>query len=169
MEIKCKRIIDGKTYNTETATQIIGRDDDNDESGPYDSGTYLYQTRFGAFFLYNYLDGTGPDDFEKIEPLTPEEARKWLEKEYYWRTDLIERLFGEMPEAGSGEIKYTLRLPESLRDRLAERAKANGQSLNAWIVRCLEGCAETGPRSGPASSEASVSPVCDLHRSCKPF
>jgi hypothetical protein len=46
-----------------------------------------------------------------------------------------------MPEAGAGEIKYTLRMPESLRDRLAARAKTNDQSLNAWIVRCLETCA----------------------------
>jgi hypothetical protein len=51
------------------------------------------------------------------------------------------QLFGKMPEAGSGESKFTLRMPDSLRDRLAERAKANNQSLNAWIVRCLESCA----------------------------
>lgn len=138
--IKCKRIIDGKTYNTETATQIVGRDDDDDEC-PFISGAYLYQTRFGAFFLYSYVDGTGENDYQQIAPLTPEQTREWLEKNYSYRTDLIEMLFGEMPEAGSGEIKYTLRMPESLRDRLAARAKENNQSLNAWIVRCLESCA----------------------------
>lgn len=139
--IKCKRIIDGKTYNTETATQLAGWDDDNSETGPFDSGTYLYQTRFGAFFLYSYFEGDGEDDFERIEPFTPEQAREWLEKNQSWNVELIERLFGQMPEAGSGEIKFTLRLPESLRDRLAAKAKANDQSLNAWIVRCLENCA----------------------------
>ena len=50
-----------------------------------------------------------------------------------------------MPEAGSGEAKYTLRMPDSLRDRLAERAKANNQSLNAWIVRCLESVPQSLP------------------------
>jgi hypothetical protein len=145
MAIKCKRIIDGKTYNTETATQIAGREDDYDD--PFlSAGAYLYQTRFGAFFLYSYLDGFDENDFEKIKPLTPDEARAWLEKNYAYDVDLIERLFGQMPEAGSGEIKFSLRLPESLRDRLADRAKTNGQSLNAWIVRCLEGCA--APVSG---------------------
>jgi hypothetical protein len=145
MAIKCKRIIDGKTYNTETATQIAGSSDD-DRS--YESGKYLYQTRFGAFFAYSYLDGTGEHDYEKIEPLTPEEARAWLEKHHSYGPDLIEKLFGQMPEAGSGEIKYTLRLPESLRDRLADRAKANDQSLNAWIIRCLESCAASVPDAG---------------------
>ena len=60
------------------------------------------------------------------------------QKNAWYDVELIERLFGEMPEAGSGETKFTLRMPDSLRDRLAERARANRQSLNAWIVRCLE-------------------------------
>ncbi|MBZ9934983.1 type II toxin-antitoxin system HicB family antitoxin [Mesorhizobium sp. BR1-1-16] len=140
--IKCKRIIDGKTYNTETATQIAGWDEDTD--GPWDTGEYLYQTRFGAFFRYWYLEGANEDDYEKIEPLTPEDAQIWLEKRTSWNPELIEALFGAMPEAGSGEIKYTLRLPESLRNKLAIRAEENKQSLNAWIVRCLERCASNG-------------------------
>lgn len=144
--IKCKRIIDGKTYNTETSTLIEGWDSDE---GPWESGAHLYQNRFGAFFLFSYLSAGDEDDYEKIEPFTPEQARSWLEKNRNWRTDLIESLFGLMPEAGSGEVKYTLRMPESLKDRLAARAKENGQSLNAWIVRCLEGCA--APHEKPDS------------------
>lgn len=146
MAIKCKRIIDGKTYNTETATQIAGW---GGGDGPYESGRYLYQTRFGAFFLYSYLDGADEEDYERITPMTPEEARTWLEQNHSYEPSLIEQLFGQMPEAGSGEVKYTLRMPESLRDRLASFAKANDQSLNAWIVRCLESCvADNGPDSG---------------------
>lgn len=141
MDIRCKRIIEGKTYNTETATQLEGWTEDHDEPWPYESGAYLYQNRFGAFFLYTFCSGMAEDDYEEIEPYTPEQASKWLEKHRPYRTDLMESLFGTMPEAGSGEIKYTLRLPESLRDRLAGLAKANKQSLNAWIVRCLETCA----------------------------
>jgi predicted HicB family RNase H-like nuclease len=141
IDIKCKRIIDGKTYNTETATQIEGWSEDHDEPWPYESGVYLYQNRFGSFFLYMFRNGMGEEDYEEIEPYTPEQARSWLEKHRSYRVDLIESLFGAMPEAGSGEAKYTLRMPDSLRDRLAARAKANNQSLNAWIVRCLESCA----------------------------
>jgi hypothetical protein len=140
MDIKCKRIIDGKTYNTETATQIAGWTDDN-EDGPWESGRYLYKNRHGAFFLYTFVDGADENDFEKIEPYSADQARSWLEENRSWNPDLIESLFGAMPEAGSGEAKYTLRMPDSLRARLAARAKANNQSLNARIVRCLETCA----------------------------
>lgn len=138
MAIKVKRIIDGKTYNTETATQISGW---SDFYGPAEAGGFLYQSRFGAFFEFSYLDGAAEDDYEKITPLSPEEARLWLEKYESQNPELIESLFGEMPEAGSSEVKYTLRMPESLRNRLNEKAKENSQSLNAWIIRCLERCA----------------------------
>lgn len=141
MAHRVKRIIDGKTYNTETATKIGGYDHDE---GPYETGDFLYQTRFGAFFRYTYLDGAAEDDYDRITPLTPDEARSWLEANLSYEPEVIETLFGEMPEAGAGEIKYTLRLPESLRDRLAARAKDSGQSLNAWIIRCLERCADEG-------------------------
>ena len=146
MPIKCKRIIDGKTYNTETATEIYGSNDGADMNHYWESGEYLYQTRFGAFFSLKYLAGADENDYRTVEPLTPDEAREWLEREASWNPELIEKLFGEMPEAGSGEIKFTLRLPESLRDRLASTAKDNNQSLNAWMVRCLERCVGEGEK-----------------------
>ena len=158
MAIKCKRIIDGKTYNTETATEIAGW---GGGDGPFERGHYLYQTRFGAFFLYSYLDGANEDDYENIEPFTPEQARQWLEKNQSFNPDLIEQLFGQMPEAGSGEIKFTLRLPESLRDRLAACAKAKEQSLNAWIVRCLESCAAAAPPN-VVGGESEIPPMGNL-------
>jgi predicted HicB family RNase H-like nuclease len=51
-----------------------------------------------------------------------------------------------MPEAGDAEAKLTLRMPEVLRKRLTVLAEGRKQSLNAWIVRCLEGCAEAVDR-----------------------
>lgn len=143
-KIKCKRIIDGKTYNTETATQVAGRTEDDEQ---FTYANYLFQTRFGAFFQYTSLEGAAEDDHERITPLTPDEARSWLEKNASWEPELIEKLFGEMPEAGSGEVKFTLRMPDSLRNRLAVKAEENKQSLNAWMVRCLEGCAGEGDKA----------------------
>jgi hypothetical protein len=140
MPIQCKRIIDGKTYNTETATLHAGIEN---YQGTFSYGAILYQTRFGAFFLYRYNGNQDEDAYEIIEPYTPEQAREWLEKNASYQPELIERLFGEMPEGGSGEVRYTLRMPESLRDRLAAHSKANNQSLNAWIIRCLERCASS--------------------------
>jgi predicted HicB family RNase H-like nuclease len=155
--IKCKRIKDGKTYNTETATQIAGW---GGGDGPNERGEYLYQTRFGAFFRYSYLEGTGGEDHETIDPFTPEQAREWLENKQ--EVDAIERLFGEMPEAGSGETKFTLRMPDSLRDQLAERAKANNQSLNAWIVRCLESCATAAASDAGSRDQRDIPPMSNL-------
>jgi hypothetical protein len=161
MAIKCKRIIEGKTYNTETATEIEGWDIDEDEY-PVTHGQHLYQNRFGAFFLHRYQDD-GPDGpEEEIEPFTPEQARAWLEKHRSYRVDLIEKLFGKMPEAGSGESKFTLRMPDSLRERLAERAKGNNQSLNAWIVRCLESCAAEALSDRQGSDRQDIPPMGGL-------
>jgi hypothetical protein len=135
-----KRIIDGKTYNTETATEIAAWTESPDEY-PLTIGERLYRNRYGAFFIHGYQTD-GPDGPEEdITPLTPEEAKAWLVKHRSYDVDLIESVFGKIPEAGSGESKLTLRVPDILRDRLAAAAKANGQSLNAWMVRCLETCA----------------------------
>ncbi len=162
MPIKCKRIIDGKTYNTETATLIAGSDDTAPDA-PWDTGEHLYQTRFGAFFLCKYFHWSGDDDYEKIVPFTPDQAREWLETNYSYRVDLIERLFGEMPEAGSEKSKFTLRMPDSLRERLAERAKANNQSLNAWMIRCLESCADPA-RDAERGDKGDIPPMGNMVR-----
>ena len=145
--LKCKRIIAGKTYNTETAIMLAGNREEYDDT-PVETGTFLYKTRFGAFFLYQYQDyGPDEDNYDEIKPLTDAETQAWLEKNEPYNTDLIERLFGTMPEAGARESKFTLRMPDTLRDQLAERAKANGRSLNAWIVRCLEIYMDQGSRA----------------------
>jgi hypothetical protein len=128
--IRCKRIIEGKTYNTETATQLGPPHDD----GPFEAR--LFKTRHGAYFLYVF-DDTEPS--EGIEPLDPPAAQRWLER-HCPSAAVIEAEFGLMPEAGQNEARITLRVPESLRQRIAALAQARDQSLNAWIVRCLERC-----------------------------
>jgi len=130
-EIRCKRIIDGKTYNTETST-MLGRWEPDDV--PVEET--LFKTRHGAYFVYVFLD-TVPD--ERIMPVEPEAAQKWMEQ--HCRAELIEAEFGEMPEAGDPEARITLRIPETLRKRLAVIAEDRNQSLNAWVQRCLERCA----------------------------
>ena len=87
MDIKCKRIIDGKTYNTETAYQLGGWTNSNE--GPFEQGEYLYKNRHGAFFLYTFLSGAEEHDYDRIYPLSPDEAHHWLEKNCSWNPDLI--------------------------------------------------------------------------------
>ena len=54
--------------------------------------------------------------------------------------------------AGDGEESYTaritLRLPESLKDRLERAAAASGVSVNTWLVRALTRAVAPRPRSG---------------------
>ena len=131
-----KRIVDGKTYNTETATRIAAVPDDHRNPETHDA---LYQTRFGA--LFRYYGGLTPegDYYEILKPLDPAEAQAWLERGDF--VEEIEKLFGEQPEAGDRETRLTVRIPDSLKTRIEGLAAANKQSLNAWIMRCLETCA----------------------------
>jgi predicted HicB family RNase H-like nuclease len=127
-DIRCKRIINGRTYNTETAT-LLGRHE-YDEL-PFEDA--LFKTRHGAYFFYRLSQA---DATEEIKPFTPEAAQQWMEK--YCSADRLEAEFGEMPEAGDPEARITLRIPETLRKRVAALADDRGQSLNAWILRCIE-------------------------------
>ena len=68
--MSCKRIIGGKTYNTETATLVAGGSDDH--AVHFDE---LYQTRHGAYFRYS-----GHVDELVLKPLSPTEARAWMER-----------------------------------------------------------------------------------------
>lgn len=128
--IRCKRIIDGKTYNTETAV-LLGKY----ESEYSDREETLFKTRHGAYFLHT-VDENFP--YEGIKPLTMDEAQKWVEDNC--SADVYETEFGEAPEAGDPEARITVRIPETLRRRIAALAEAQEQSLNAWIQRCLERC-----------------------------
>ncbi len=143
MALRVKRIIEGKTYNTETATQLASWSSSGnpDLAQHPEHGGILFQTRFGAYFVVQYDEGQDPwdDNYEKLIPLEPEQAQRWAEK--HCSADDVEAIFGEMPEAGDAEAKLTLRMPEALRKRLVALAETRKQSLNAWIVRCLEGCA----------------------------
>lgn len=143
MALRVKRIIDGRTYNTETATQLASWSSTGnpDLAQHPEHGGILFQTRFGAYFVVQFDEGQDPwdDNYEKLIPLEPEQAQRWAEK--HCSADDVEAIFGEMPEAGDAEAKLTLRMPEALRKRLVVLAEARKQSLNAWIVRCLEGCA----------------------------
>jgi predicted HicB family RNase H-like nuclease len=133
-DVRCKRIIDGKTYNTETAT-LLGRWLSR-ESSPRE---VLYKTRHGAYFLYVASDGV-PNKL--IEPKEPEATQKWMQQ--HCSAEAVEAEFGnatETKQAGAHESRFTVRMPATLRKRLAAIAKKQKHSLNAWIVRSLESSA----------------------------
>jgi|SRR5271166_5384141 len=136
-----KRIINGITYNTDTATRVTGEDD------PAWTGTWwdLYQTRHGAFFR---IMGrwSGPSavtvpyrgEPDEITPLTDQEAQAIVEK---YANHLVEKYFGRMPEYGAAERRLTIRIPGNLAERMDDAAKSKGLSLNSYAMRCFEQCA----------------------------
>jgi predicted HicB family RNase H-like nuclease len=123
-----KRIINGKTYNTNTATHVTG----GDNSQWSDAWWGLYQTRHGAFFKV-VVDHDGVS--EKITPLTDAEAQAVVEKH---ANHLVEQYFGPMPEYGAAERRLTIRVPGNLADRMEAVATARGLSLNSYVTRCFE-------------------------------
>jgi hypothetical protein len=135
-----RRIIDGTAYDTETAERIKEHPLSEEET------SILYRNRHGEFFLYIadytwYFDHERQQEEAYIEPqlipYTRERAQEWLEKH---GNELVEQYFGEMPEGGSAERRFTLRMPNNLAKRL--ETKAGEMPITRFINRCLERCVE---------------------------
>ena len=108
-----KTVIDGKLYNTDTATFIHEAYDDNqDDADPHPKVEQMYRTRLGKFFLVlrneQYWNPAIEDSDlqDRILPFEPEQAIKWMEKH------CNEKITGqvEVPEAGEPSTTLTLRL-----------------------------------------------------------
>jgi hypothetical protein len=150
-----KRIIDGVTYNTDTATLIARADEDY----PYDDLTNeaartealrLYQTRGGAFFLHIHTRTSRRNserewrdiELNEFTPMTADEAQSWVNGTQC-QVELLNDVFGEPPEAAAEEVMGAtlyIRVPASLKERIDTAAKGQGLSVNAWLMRCTEGC-----------------------------
>lgn len=100
-----KKVINGRRYNTDTAT-LIG------STGYSHSGDfaywreYLYRKRTGEFFLYGiggpmskYSQKIGQNEWsggQEIQPLTLQEAQEWAEE--HLDADEYEQVFGVVKE-----------------------------------------------------------------------
>lgn len=140
-----RRIVDGKAYDTETAELLAefrygypGEDDHYQES--------LYRTAGNGFFLACNGAEDSPyalllrEDIARpgadIVPLTDAEVLRWLEDYEY--TEVIERVFGTLPEAGDGMVMVWSRVSKDVQQQLADAAERAGQSPEAWIARAIE-------------------------------
>jgi hypothetical protein len=98
-----KRIIDGKTYNTETAIKIARSVFKDDIENKTDCET-LYQTKGGSFFLVEEtsFEGDVEPDIAFVS-LTRGEAEEWME---VGEVEVFgEHPFGWPPEASAEEDK----------------------------------------------------------------
>jgi predicted HicB family RNase H-like nuclease len=148
-----KRIVDGVTYNTDTATRLarsIWKDGDDDEV----TGI-LYQTRGGAFFVHTFVEKevwverTGETDAREVsqfEPLNAKDAHEWI---MTGEVEVFSNPFEDPPEATAepepGATIY-IRVPMALKKSVDEAARAASLSSNVWVMRCLERCAQ---KAGP--------------------
>jgi hypothetical protein len=139
-----KRVIDGRTYNTDTAT-IVAKWNYEDEEG-YDTEARLYRNRGGAFFIVHFWTvGVGEDAVDKIYFEAPV-LRDQVDRLVEMRTNLEildEAVLASPPEAEaedepSATIYY--RLPSSLKAAIEAAAGAESLSVNAWLLRCTESC-----------------------------
>jgi HicB family len=139
-----KRIIDGVTYNTDTSTRLANSEyeaDYNHQDRPC-QGT-LYQTRGGAFFVWETIDlGIDADGDaitrERFKALSAKEAESWI---MTGDVEVFHNPFGEPPEAEAepGATIY-LRVPAALKKRVDAAATKASLSANSWAIRCLENC-----------------------------
>ena len=101
-----KKIINGKLYNTKTATKTAEWDNNRSASDAHHYEEVLYKKRTGEFFIYGdggalsrYARSCGGNSYSDgwdIIPLTIEEAQEWGEKKL--DVDLYEVIFGEAKE-----------------------------------------------------------------------
>ena len=152
-----KQVIDGKTYNTETArclatVELMGYR--MDERGRFTTNTpkkvgttSLYENRGGAYFLVRDYDpdvSPEPDLVGQFRihdrgviPLKPEEALGWAESKGL-DFDKVEEMFGKVAEAGDQTGAILLRLPQTLKLAIEKSAAVAGVSTNTWLMRCAE-------------------------------
>ena len=100
-----KRIINGKKYDTNTATKVAdywngyGASDFNyvsEELYLKNTGEYFLACKGGPLTQYVQYSGGNRTNGEEIVPMTPEEAKKWAAEKL--DVDLYETIFGEVEE-----------------------------------------------------------------------
>lgn len=137
-----RKIIDGKTYDTDKAT-FIGTHESG-QAGDFEwYEEALYRNRRGHYFLYGEggartryarRDGDGWTGGEMIVPMGVDEAREWAER--YLDADAYETAFGA---AGDGRVQLQTSVSERAYNRLREMAVREGVSISDAAARVIDG------------------------------
>lgn len=131
-----KRIINGRKYDTETATEVHEWSDKSPKDFDYVEET-LYRKRTGEYFLRCYGGpmtryaeresyGSGYTYGSTIIPVSYDEARAWAED--HMTADEYEAEFGEVPEGSDEEVVLSVRVSAATRERLRRMAAESGRS-----------------------------------------
>lgn len=157
-----KRIVNGVTYNTDTATALARSQWEPDEVTRVE-GT-LYQTRGGAFFVdeestRSVWNERQQEHQTKITntffPMSAEEAQTWMME---GDVEVFRNPFEDPPEAAAEpEPAATLymRVAPALKKQVDDVAAKSGLSTNSLATRCMERCfGEPSKRDIDAAAEA---------------
>lgn len=141
-----RKIIDGRTYDTDTARRVGGRDNglaygDLD----YESET-LYRKRTGEYFVhgeggartrYATQDGLGGwTGGDAVTPLPYETAMRWAESNL--DADTYAREFG-VPDEGGEPVQVLAKVSPAAKARLDAECSMTGQSRSAIVEHLLMG------------------------------
>ena len=139
-----KKIINGKKYDTETASEVGSW---SNGGGWRDFSHFeetLYRKKTGEFFLFGeggpmtkYAVSTGQNSWsggERIIPLTHENARKWAEE--HLDGDEYEEIFGEVTEDESKK-SATFSLSISTIEHLRRKASEKGVGMSELLETIL--------------------------------
>ena len=142
-----KKVIQGKLYDTETATEVHEWSDGAPSDFRYVEET-LYRKRTGEYFLHGYggpmtryaereAYGSGYCYGSSIVPLTYDEARAWAEE--HMDADGYQAEFGPAPE-GEGEVAHIhVTVSEAARRALDTEVARTGETRSAVVDRLLSG------------------------------
>jgi hypothetical protein len=142
-----KRIINGETYNTDTAT-VIAEGGFEDEGRGKATEETLYQNRAGVFFSVERVETKFRDRYDELQTREiyewyvvgdPAKARALCERHGL----TIVRDIDDMPpeaEAGETAAPIYVRAPSALKLAIEAQAKAEKVSVNVFALRCLEEC-----------------------------
>lgn len=130
-----RKIIDGKKYDTDTATLIAAARNMSDESNIDYERRELFKKRTGEYFFYVIGCERYRHKLSGIVPLSYGEASRWAEK--WMGADEWEREFGKVTDPT--DIAMTVRVPASAKAALDRECSRTGESRSAIVARLLAG------------------------------
>ena len=139
-----RKVINGKRYDTDTATSY-GSAYYSNCTDLYFWEETLYQKRTGEFFLYGeggaaskYAERIGQNNWSggaRIIPLSLESAQKWVEK--YLTAEKYEEIFGKTADDETRKA-LNLSLPVDTIKKLRQNATERGISVSDLICELAE-------------------------------
>jgi hypothetical protein len=141
-----KRIIEGKTYNTETSAVVAQYEYTDETDGEVEAKVYI--NNGGALFIVHRWEDDGASKYY-FEPTTRERVAALMAKKFIRNFEIFDEMALESPPEAEAEEEpaatvYT-RVPAPLKDRVDEAASEAKLSVNSYMLRCMEQCL-TKPR-----------------------